>query len=73
MGFLCGFFKLIDFVTSFFSTAEHSFIYKCFEVLIIASTSQMVCEPLCVDQSRKRLCFFMLKVKTIHFIRDQMQ
>lgn len=34
-------------------------------LIIIASTLQIVCEALCIDQGRKKIRFSMLKVKTI--------
>lgn len=66
MVFLWGFFKRIDFATLFFLQLSIQLSTSTLKYLIIiTSTSQIVCEALCIDQSRKRLCFFMLKVKTI--------
>lgn len=66
MGFLCGFFKLIDFATLFFLQLNiHLSTSALKYLIIIASTLQIVCEALCIDQGRKTLCFFMLKMKTI--------
>lgn len=62
MGFLCGFFKLIDFATLFFLQVNIHLVTSTF---IITSTSQIVCEALCIDRGRKRSRFFMLEVKTI--------